>query len=185
MAGTLTDPARAVIVDAVNRALLDNANDVAAEHLLSAVLAAPSAEPFLGELDLLGQADAVLADIERARRRGGLSATDADALTDLGIDLDEVVGRVEAQLGVGALDDGRRATRRMLHGPAISRSFKGALQAAQLQAGAGGARALTVEHLMLGLLAQPGVVADTLAVRGCTLATARSALERRTSGGPA
>ena len=101
MFGSITDPARAVIVDAVGRARHEHANDVRAEHLLGAVLAAPSAEPLLGELNLLGQADAIMAEIRRARRRGGLSAIDAGALTDLGIDLDQVVDRVETAARCG------------------------------------------------------------------------------------
>jgi len=183
MFGSITDPARAVIVEAVGRARHERAGDVRAEHLLGAVLVAPSAEPLLGQLNLFGQEDAIMAEIRRARRRGGLSAIDADALTDLGIDLDQVVDRVETQLGAGALDDNGRAPRRTLRGPAVASSFKGVLQAAQRQAAARGDRDLTVEHIVLGLLAEPGVVADTLAVRGCTVATALAVLDRRTAAG--
>ena len=125
----------------------------------------------------------MLAEIRRARRRGGLSAIDAGALTDLGIDLDRVVDRAETQLGAGALDENRPAPRRGLRGPAISPSFKGVLQAAQRQATARGERDLTVQHIVLGLLAAPGVVADTLAGRGCTIATALAVIDGRTAGG--
>jgi len=137
----------------------------------------------LGQLNLFGQEDAIMAEIRRARRRGGLSAIDADALTDLGIDLDQVVDRVETQLGAGALDDDGHAPRRTLRGPAVSSSVKNVLQAAQRQATARGERDLTVEHIMLGLLVEPGIAADTLAVRGCTVPTALAALDKRSAAG--
>ena len=54
----------------------------------------------------------VVEEIRDARRRGGLSAVDAEALTGLGIDLDAVVSRMETQLGSGVLDDSQRRERR-------------------------------------------------------------------------
>ena len=49
----------------------------------------------LGRLGDPEQAEAVRAEVREARRRGGLVAGEEQALAGLGIDLDEVVARVE------------------------------------------------------------------------------------------
>ncbi|MGH8932367.1 MAG: Clp protease N-terminal domain-containing protein [Egibacteraceae bacterium] len=91
------------------------------------------------------------------------------------------MGRIEAELGEGALDDSRRSTRRGWAGPAASRQVKLVLRAAQRQAIARGDRDLTAEHLLLGIMAQPGLVADALGSRGITVGTALAALDERGS----
>jgi hypothetical protein len=55
------------------------------------------------------------------------------------------------------------------------------LNAAQWQKAARGDRQTTARHRLLGLLAQPGLVADALAARGITLA---SVLQTMDAGGP-
>src|ERR1035441_3781580 len=100
-----TDGARAVVVNALERARGEDAVEVREEHLLAAVLAAPSVRPLLAQLGMSGDPTvSVLAEVRGARRRGGLSGVDAHALAGLGIDLDAVVSRVEAVLGTGAFD---------------------------------------------------------------------------------
>jgi hypothetical protein len=133
----------------------------------------------LGEMNLPSDTDAVLAEIQTARRRGGLSAIDAEALAGLGVDLDVVVNRVEGELGQGVLDNGRHSPRRGWTGPPTSTQAKLILRAAQRQAIARGDRGLTAVHLLLGLLAHPGLVADTLGRHGITVATVLAILEIR------
>lgn len=93
-----------------------------------------------------------------------------------------LVARAEAELGEGALDDTGRV-RRGWGAPVVSVAVRRALQAAQRQASARGDRDLSPEHLLLGLLAAPGVVADVLGRRGVTVPTVLTALDARQRGG--
>jgi len=122
------------------------------------------------------QAEAVWAEVREARRRGGLTAGEQQALAGLGIDLDEVVARVEARLGAGALDDTWTSARRGRR-VSMSSGAVAVLNAAQRQKAARGDRHTTARHLVLGMLAQPGLFADVLAARGITLAAALEAMD--------
>ncbi len=178
-----TSTARAVVVNARDHARQENATEIREEHLLAAMLTAPRVGPLLTQLGVNGANDPpVLAEIRDARRRGGLSAVDAEALTGLGIDLDEVVRRIETQLGSGVLDDSQRRERQRRSRLVFSTGSKLVLQAGLHQAVARGDRELREEHLLLGLLARRGLVADALGVRGVTTATVLDALD---TDGPA
>ncbi|WP_055712577.1 Clp protease N-terminal domain-containing protein [Streptomyces torulosus] len=105
-----TKGARAVVLGAVDHAERSSADKVTEEHLLLALLdrrasRASFALASLGLADNRGSVEQALAD---ARRRGGLTRADADALSDLGIDLARIVSRVEEAHGTGALEPGRR-----------------------------------------------------------------------------
>ncbi len=173
-----TSTARAVVVNARDHAREENASEICEEHLLAAMLSAPRVGPLLAQLGVNGAGDPpVLAEIRDARRHGGLSAVDAEALTGLGIDLDEVVSRIETQLGSGVLDNSQRRGRQRRSRLAFSTGSKLTLQAGRHQAVARGDRELREEHLLLGLLARRGLVADALGVRGVTTATVLAALD--------
>jgi len=166
-----TSTARAVVVNARDHAQEENATEIREEHLLAAMLSAPHVGHLLAQLGVNGAGDPpVLGEIRDARRRGGLSAVDAEALTGLGIDL-------ETQLGSGVLDDSQRRERQRRSRLAFSTGSKLALQAGLHQAVARGDRELREEHLLLGLLARRGLVADALGVRGVTTATVLDALD--------
>jgi hypothetical protein len=142
-----------------------------------ALLANPDSGPLLGQLGGPDGAEAVQADVREARRRGGLTTGEEQALAGLGIDLDEVVARAEARPGAGALDisvPARRSRR-----ASISPEGVAVLNAAQRQKAARGDRQTTARHrhLLLGLLAQPGLLADALAARGITLAGVLQAMD--------
>ena len=179
MTGKFGSSAREVIADALVRARAEGTSRIEEEHLFAALLANPESGPLLGRLGGPGQAeaaDAVRAEVREARRRGGLTAGEEQALAGLGIDLDEVVARAEARLGAGALDStpvrarpGRRAS--------VSPEAVAVLNAAQRQRVARGDRQTTARHLLLGLLARPGLLAEALAARGITLATALEAMD--------
>jgi ATP-dependent Clp protease ATP-binding subunit ClpA len=173
--GKLSPSAAAVITDALARARAEQASQIREEHLLAALLGNPDSRPLLG-LGEPGQAEAVWAEIRTARRRAGITASERDALAGLGIDLDEVVARVEAHLGEGALDSTRARGRRGWR-VSLSPGAAAVLNAAQRQRGARGDRATTARHLVLGLLAQPGPVADALGHLGVTVASALAAMD--------
>lgn len=177
MPGKLGSSAGAVIADALMRARASGTSQIGEEHLFAALLANPESRPLLGRVGGPGQAEAVWAEVRQARRRGGLTADEQQALAGLGIDLDEVVARVEARLGVGALDDTRTPARRGWR-VSMSPGTVAVLNAAQRQKAARGDRNTTARHLVLGLLAQPGLFADALAARGVTLASALRAMDR-------
>jgi ATP-dependent Clp protease ATP-binding subunit ClpA len=161
--------AGAVIADALVRARAEGTSRIAEEHLLAALLANQDSGPLLGRLGGPAGAEAVRAEVREARRRGGLTAGEEQALAGLGIDLDEVVARVEARLGSGALDSASVPARRRRRA-SVSPQTAAALHAAQRQKTSRGDRQATARHVLLGLLAQPGLVTDALAARGITLA---------------
>ncbi|MFV0533461.1 MAG: Clp protease N-terminal domain-containing protein [Cumulibacter sp.] len=72
---------------------------------------------------------------------------DADALSDLGIDLDAVRERVEAHFGPGALERGHRKA----HLP-FSKAAKKSLELALREAIRLGEKAINDRHLLLGVL---------------------------------
>lgn len=105
-----TKGARATVGGAVAHAERTGADTVSEECLLLALLdqeggRAPFALAALGLTDRRESVEAALAD---ARRRGGMTRADADALADIGIDLGAIVSRVEETHGEGALGRPRR-----------------------------------------------------------------------------
>ena len=176
MAGRFDSSAGAVIADALVRARAEGTGRIGEEHLFAALLANPDSRPLLGGLGGPEQVEAVWAEVREARRRGGLTAGEEHALAGLGIDLDEVVARVEAQLGAGALD-GSAAPARRSRRASMSPEAVAMLNAAQDQKTALGDRQTGARHLLLGLLARPGLFADALAARGVTLARDMEAMD--------
>lgn len=110
------------------------------------------------------------------RRRGGFTDADAEALATLGIDIHEVVARVEATHGEGSLTASqpggpatRTATRtatRVRH--RMTPGAKQVLERALRDAVDRRERVVGTEHLLLSMVSLPGTVADTLAGFGVT-----------------
>jgi len=174
--GKIGSSAGAVIADALTRARAEGTSQIGEDHLFAALMASPDSKPLLARVGGPRQTEAVAAEVRAARRRGGLTAAEQQALAGLGIDLDAVVTRTEARLGAGALDVTRPSPRRQR--ASISPGAAAVLNAAQRQKSARGDRRTTAEHLVLGMLAQPGLFADALAARGITLASALEAMDR-------
>jgi ATP-dependent Clp protease ATP-binding subunit ClpA len=174
-----TKDARAVVLGAVDHAERSHADEVTEEHLLLALLDRTGSRASFA-LAALGLAEADRRDsvgraLAEARRRGGLSRADADALSGLGIELSEIVSRVEEAHGVGALESGRKGggRRRSGHRP-FTRDAKDVLTRSLRAAHAHRDRRIGDEHLLLALTTRPGVLAEVLADHGVTY----EALER-------
>lgn len=164
-----TKNAREVVQGAVEHAERAGASSVDAEHMLLAVLdrEASRASFALASLGFAEWGESVRSALAEARRRAGLSQAEADALAGLGIDVSEIVARVEAVHGAGAMSGGRKdkgwSGRR-----SFSRGAKRVLEQALHTAVARGDRHIGDEHILLALALRPGVPAEVLADHGVT-----------------
>jgi ATP-dependent Clp protease ATP-binding subunit ClpA len=193
-----TDSARAVVRGALERAERAGDDPVRDEHLFLTLLDARGtpAAAALAALGIIGDRDAVERALAEARRRGGLSRADAEALAGLGIDVTEVVSRVEEAHGEGALAGagtpephdlpGRPWKLGRRRGAGRSRFAKGAKQVLERslrEALERGDKHIGDEHLLLALTNRPGVVADVLSEHGATYADVRRVLARQAAAG--
>jgi ATP-dependent Clp protease ATP-binding subunit ClpA len=171
--------ARAAVVDAHARARAEQAPGITEDHLLAALFTGPQCAQLLPAVGLTeDDAAQVLADVAAARRRGGLTAADAEALAGLGIDLDEVLSAVERQLGAGALAPAAVRRGRLR----ASRGFQEVLGSAVHRARSLGDRELRAEHLLLALAGRQDPVGEALAARGVTVPRVLDALDRARRG---
>jgi ATP-dependent Clp protease ATP-binding subunit ClpA len=156
-----TKAARVVVERAVEEAGELGADRIGPEHLLLGLAATDA-----GVLDGLGLGyETLRAEVKRS---GG--ALDADALASIGIDLGEVERRVEESFGPGALR-GRRGRVR------FAPKSKKALELALREALALGDRGIGPEHVLLGVMRDPGErVRGLLARRGVAPDDVRTAV---------
>ncbi|MFC9174016.1 Clp protease N-terminal domain-containing protein [Streptomyces sp. NPDC101230] len=173
-----TQGARVTVKGAVAQAERVGAGSVSEEHLLLALLQQEGgrASFALAALGLSGRRSSLGASIAEARRRGGLTKADTEALAEIGIDVDAVVGRVEGAHGEGALAAGRSGRRWWSGHRPFTPGAKGVLEKSLRVALGRGDRFIGEEHLLLALTATPGTVADVLAEHGATYATVHRAL---------
>lgn len=161
-----TKPAREVVKEARQYADQAGASEVRPEHLFAAILDRPTCLAVrILEAPGANVAD-VRAELDRRRSRygDGLDVDDAEALATIGIDLSEVVRRIESNLG-GLR---RRRTR------GFSRASKKALELALREALALRHNYIGTEHLLLGLArVDDRSVDETLAHFGLTLGKLR------------
>jgi ATP-dependent Clp protease ATP-binding subunit ClpA len=165
-----TRPARLVVEEAMMRAREAGASEVRPEHLFSALLADESclACRVLAEVGAPTGATRPVLDRLRTQYVDGLDADDAEALRAIGIDLDEVVRRIDRNLGGAMRSRGR---------PRFSRASKKALQLALREAIALRHNYIGTEHLLLGLVREGDrVVLDTLAAFDVEHAPLRTAV---------
>ncbi|MFZ4265464.1 Clp protease N-terminal domain-containing protein [Streptomyces arboris] len=173
-----TQGARATVKGAVAQAERVGAGSVTEEHLLLALLeqGGSRASFALAALGLSGRRASLDAAFAEARRRGGLTKADTEALAGIGIDVDAVVGRVEGAHGEGALAAGRGSRRWWSGHRPFTPGAKSILEKSLRVALGRGDRFIGEEHLLLALTAAPGTVADVLAEHGATYATVHRAL---------
>ena len=175
-----TKRARKVVVAAVEGARDAGSPEVRPEHLLEAILAEGDGIAVAVLAEQGAPADELLQLLRgvRGRRPGALDEDDAEALRVLGIDLDEVVRRIDRDLGGGGRTRGG-------HLPFTSGSKK-ALELSLREALRLGDGFIGTEHLLLGLVrAEDRVVLETLAAFDVTpdrLRAAVAATERRRTG---
>jgi len=152
-----TRNARAVVVGAQQAAARAGAREVRPAHLLESLAATDStlAMRVLADLGAVGEeVRRVVRGLTR-RYADGLDAEDAEALKLLGIDLDDVISRIDRDLDAGGLlPQGR--TR-------FARESKKVLELSLREAIALGDAFIGTEHVLLGLVRQGDhVVLETL-----------------------
>lgn len=166
-----TREARQVVVEATRGAREADATEITPLDLLLALLRLPesAAARVLAELGV--SREDVAAEADRVRRRGGITEADVEALEEFGIDVGEIIERIEQAREPAA--PGRRSRRR--HLPFADES-KRTLQVSLKEVIGLGSRQLGSEHLLLALAAQRGPAADVLAGFDVDAARLRRAL---------
>lgn len=173
--------ARAAVTEAVDVATELAAREIGREHLLAGIAEyGPSAMVAAG-LTREYLVTAIRAGV------GSQGSGDREALAAIGIDLDAIRDRVEAELGAGAWDAAEPVTRprssalaRLLlrdHRP-FSVGAKKALELALREALAEHAKEITVTHLLRGLLRDPGPVVEALVASRIELDELRERIAR-------
>jgi hypothetical protein len=169
-----TKDARAVVEGAVGHSERAGAETVEEEHMLLALLDREGSRGSfaLASLGLTGRHESVERGLAEARRRGGLSRADAEALSGLGVDVSEIVSRVEEAHGVGALESGKRGGGgRWSKRRPFAQGAKDMLTQSLRMALARHDRHIGDEHLLMAITVRPGVPAEVLADHGVTYET--------------
>ena len=165
-----TKPARTVVEQASVLARDARAGETRPEHLLAALLADEACLATRVLAGLGAPAADLRAELGRLRLRylDGLDEDDAAALQAIGIDLDEVVRRIDRNLG-GALPSTRF--------PQFARGSKKVLELSLREAISLGHNYIGTEHLLLGLVrGGDRVVLDTLGAFGIERDALRAAV---------
>ncbi|HZF92613.1 Clp protease N-terminal domain-containing protein [Streptomyces sp.] len=166
-----TKDAREVVKEAVARAERERARTVDAGHLLLALLdrEASHGSFVLAALGVTGRRESVARALAEARRRAGLSQAETEALAGLGIDVAEIVARVEEVHGAGAMAGSPKGKAWWGGGrPSFGRDAKTVLEKSLRVALARRDRSIGDQHLLLALTTFPGVAAEVLADHGVT-----------------
>lgn len=175
-----TRDGRTAVVNAQASARESGSLRIDSLHLLAGLVRTPSGPVRSLLIGCDVAPDELTSELERVRRRGGVSDSDAAALGDFGIDVEQIVERVEGIYGEGVLASGTRRTRRG-HIP-FSPDAKRTLEQSLRQALETGDKHIGAEHLLLALVATTGPAADVLAKRGVDQAAIWRVLHQRKAG---
>ena len=168
MFNRFTAVARHVVHEAARQAR----NEVTDEHLLLALLDQRDTTSARLLTDAGVTPDKVGAAFRAAERKGGLTdAESAAVLSELGIDVDEVVATVERALGKDVLTPPAGRGR-------FARTAKDILAGALSQAKSLRDRELGDQHLLLALAAHEGVAGQLLATHGLSYIDIRTRLSQ-------
>jgi ATP-dependent Clp protease ATP-binding subunit ClpA len=167
-----TKRARTAVEGAVEIAEEERAEEVRPQHVFAAMLRDPDTLAMMVLADLGASTEAL--GLELARRRDryaeGLGDEDAEALASIGIDLEEVLRRVDRE------EDGptpRRGGHRK-----FAKSSKKALALSLREAISLGHNYIGTEHILLGIVrGGDTVVRDTLTACGVETGTLRGAVK--------
>ncbi|MEV0111909.1 Clp protease N-terminal domain-containing protein [Streptomyces sp. NPDC050844] len=181
-----TKDARGVVEGAVEYAERADADAIDDGHLLLALLdrEASRASFALSSLGATRRRESIERALGESRRRGGLSQADTEALAGLGVDVSEIVSRVEEAHGVGVLAGGGggkggrggRGLRAWAGHRSFTREAKDTLEKSLRIAAARRDRTIGDEHILLALTVRPGVVGEVLADHGVTHESVRRVL---------
>ena len=169
-----TRNARAVVVEAQRIAVRVGAPEVRPAHLFESLAATDSvlAMHVLAQLGAPGDEVRQVLRGLTSRYSDGLDAEDAEALKLLGIDLDDVISRIDRDLGDGEGGPIPKAHRR------FGRESKKVLELSLREALQLGDSFIGTEHVLLGILRQGDKVAlETLEAFDVTVADVRRAVE--------
>ncbi|MCR6485489.1 ATPase [Amycolatopsis sp. OK19-0408] len=170
-----TRDARLAVIEAQLVARQSGSVEVGPADLLAGLV--KTGLPLLTELGV--DTGDLTAELERTRRRGGVSDADAEALTEFGIDVERIVERVEQTHGEGALA-GRLGPAKRGHVPFTAQSKK-TLELSLREAVKLGDKHLGQEHILLALAQQRGTD-ELLARRGADYVTLRRVVQQRKAG---
>lgn len=169
-----TKAARGIVDEAVRQAEQAADVEVRPAHMLAAIVAMPEsrAATMLHAHGLTVQE--VAAAIAEAERRGGLSDEEVELLNGMGIDVAQVVDRVESVHGAGALQKrwGKPKS------PRFSQAAKAVLHRSLREAIDLRNNYIGTEHLLLALAAEPGLAREILFEHGVTYQVLRAANAR-------
>ena len=168
--------AKLVVIGALRAAEKAKSPQIAEEHVVMGLLdqddsrAAVVLAPHHVPKDEVSQA------YRNAAKVGGMSQSDAAALKELGIDLDEVIASVRRDHGEDALAAPLRGMRRGGRTRGFTEDVRKIIVNAMREAQELGDRHLGDEHLLLALLSGGTVAADALAAHGVSYESVRSQL---------
>lgn len=174
-----TRDAREAVVSAQAVAVRLGHDHIGTEHLVLALAQAPVDTPTLDALGIT----AASCEQQLLRITGG-NGLDGDAMRAVGIDLDEITRRTEAQFGPGALDPDegagswRRRRSRRTHLP-FSTEAKQALEFALREALSLQDKEITSNHVLLGTLRAGGLGLRILEAQGASAERVRAAVAEK------
>jgi ATP-dependent Clp protease ATP-binding subunit ClpA len=168
-----TTRARAVVVLAQEEARETRAARISPQHLLLALLQDTESVAVQVLHDLGASPDQLRESLGRRRlTTAGLDESEVEALRSIGIDAEEVVRRVESELGTPMEQVGRWTA---AHIP-FDKDAKKVLELSLREAIALGDKEIGTQHVLLGLVRDAsGAVAEAFADAGVTLPAARAA----------
>jgi ATP-dependent Clp protease ATP-binding subunit ClpA len=156
-----TRDAREVVIEAQRDAAEVGAREITSLHLLDAMLRAPDSAAMRLLTRLGVSIDDVAAEAGRVRRRGGISEADVEALGEFGIDVEQIIERIEEVHGPAALAGTGRSTkgRHIRFGDDSKKTLELTLKEVVRLGG----RELGSEHILVALTVLRGPAADVLA----------------------
>jgi ATP-dependent Clp protease ATP-binding subunit ClpA len=170
-----TRAARMTVHESVVEAEKVMAPAVTEQHLFLALLAQRDTRAAAILADAEITRDKVATAYQDADRQAGLTDTEAEALRGLGIDVDEVVARIENSLGENALAG--RPREKHGHRP-FAADAKRVLRGALHEGRSRNERELGDEHLLLALATNGEVAAELLAANGLGYVELRARLAK-------